>query len=156
MPQSLVVRSNVRTYVRGRTQSVSCPRRYYIPNTQILQRKIAVFYQKHFKVHFEKQPASAFRISSVVVGQRTHLSGRSERQIFGGPGWEFGSAVTMVDTALRRVRQSGAFDFTPPRLSRDWFGIVSGLARFTLAEISIGIGAELVRDCLGIFSGTAR
>ena len=64
-----------------------CPRRYYnflrwpkvlIPNTQILQRKIAVFYQKHFKGHFEKQPASAFRICPVVVGQRTHPSGRSE------------------------------------------------------------------------------
>ena len=64
-----------------------CPRRYYnflrwpkvlIPITQILQRKIAVFYQKHFKGHFEKQPASAFRISPLVVGQRTHPSGRSE------------------------------------------------------------------------------
>ena len=64
-----------------------CPRRYYkflrwpkvlIPITQILQRKIAVFYQKHFKGHLEKQPASAFRICPLVVGQRTHPSGRSE------------------------------------------------------------------------------
>ena len=34
--------------------------------------------QKHFKGHLEKQPASAFRIYPLVVGQRTHPSGRSE------------------------------------------------------------------------------
>ena len=107
-----------------------CPRRYNIPNTQILQRKIAVFYQKHFKVHFEKQPASAFRISSVVVGQRTHRP--------------------------RKGLESGAFDFTPPRLSQDWFGFVSGLARDWLGSLSQKFRLELERNWFEIVSGFSR
>ncbi len=51
---------------------------------------------------------------------------------------------------------SGAFDFTPPRLSRDWFGFVSGLSRDWLGSLSQKFRLELDRNWFEIVSGFSR
>ena len=89
----------------------------------------------------------------------------------------FGNRVAMVDTASLnrratdasalptnrqicggpiRVWQSGAFDFTTPRLSRNWFGIVSGLSRDWFGSLSRKFRLELGRNWFGIVSGFPR
>ena len=58
------------------------------------------------------------------------------------------------------VWQSGAFDFTTPRLSRNWFEIVSGLSRDWFGSLSRknrqSNGSRLARNWFGIVSGFPR